>query len=235
MITTQGLTKYYGKTLGIENLDLKIKKGETFGLLGPNGAGKTTTIRLLLGLLKPTKGTAKINKLDCWDKTVEIKRLCGYIPGDVRLLKNYTGRRLINLYSQLRGSLGSSDNLIYRLNFDSTKKVKQMSKGNRQKLAIILALMHQPEVLILDEPTSGLDPLMQKEFFKLIEEAKERGSTTLYSSHFLPEVERICDRAAIIKEGNLIAVEEIKKLRDKAKDLSKEHSSLEEVFMEYYE
>jgi len=235
MINTQSLTKYYGKTLGIENLDLNIKEAEIFGLLGPNGAGKTTTIRLLMGLLKSTKGTARINNFDCWKETVEIKRLCGYVPGDVRLYQNHTGGKLINLYTEVRGSAKLSDNLIDRLDFDLTKKIKTLSKGNKQKLAIILALMHQPEVLILDEPTSGLDPLMQREFYKILKEFQEKGATIFVSSHFLPEVERICDRAAIIKEGKLVTVEEVKELRSKAKDLTSKHSSLEEIFLEHYQ
>lgn len=235
MINTQSLTKFYGKTLGIDDLDLEIKEAEIFGLLGPNGAGKTTTIRLLMGLLKPSKGTAKINNFDCWAETVEVKRLCGYIPGDVRLYPNYTGRRLIDLHAEVRQRAPLAEDLIKRLSFDPTKKVKTLSKGNRQKLAVILALMHEPEVLILDEPTSGLDPLMQREFYKVVKEFKERGATILISSHFLPEIERICDRAAIIKEGKLVAVEQVKGLGGKVKALSSEHTSLEELFLEHYQ
>ena len=235
MINTQSLTKYYGKTLGIDDLNLEIKEAEIFGLLGPNGAGKTTTLRLLMGLLKPTQGAATINNLDCWKDTVEIKRVCGYVPGDVRLYPNYTGKKLINLFAEVRGVDALSAGLIGRLDFDPSKKIKTLSKGNRQKLAIILAFMHQPKVLIMDEPTSGLDPLMQREFYKIIKEFKARGTTCLVSSHYLPEIERICDRAAIVKDGKLVAVENVKELSGKAKELSKQHSSLEEIFLEHYE
>ena len=229
------MTKYYGKTLGIDDLSLEIKEAEIFGLLGPNGAGKTTTLRLLMGLLKPSQGTAAINNLNCWKDTVEIKRVCGYVPGDVRLHPNYTGKKLIKLFGEVRGGDALSAGLIERLDFDSSKKIKTLSKGNRQKLAIILALMHEPKVLIMDEPTSGLDPLMQREFYKMIKEFKAHGTTCLVSSHYLPEIERICDRAAIIKDGKLVAIENVKELSDAAKDLTKQHASLEEIFLEHYE
>jgi ABC-2 type transport system ATP-binding protein len=235
MIITESLTKLYGNTTGIDSLDLEIANGEIFGLLGPNGAGKTTTIRLLMGLLKPTSGTARINDLDCWRDTVEIKRSGGYVPGDARLYPNYTGRQLTKLYGDVRGNSELLADLTARLDFDLTKKVRTLSKGNKQKLAIILGLMHRPDVLILDEPTSGLDPLMQREFYKILAEFKERGATCLVSSHFLPEVERICDRAAIIKDGSLVAVENVKALSTRAKDLTKQHESLEEIFLEHYE
>lgn len=235
MINTKSLTKAYGNTLGIDNLDLEIKEAEIFGLLGPNGAGKTTTIRLLMGLLKPTQGAATINDLDCWKDTVVIKRTCGYVPGDVRLYPNYSGKKLINLFAEVRGVDALSAGLIERLDFDPSKKIKTLSKGNRQKLAVILALMHQPKVLILDEPTSGLDPLMQREFYAILKEFKARGATCLVSSHFLPEIERICDRAAIIKDGKLVAVEQVTGLGGKVKNLASEHTSLEELFLEYYQ
>ncbi|RJQ31251.1 MAG: ABC transporter ATP-binding protein [Actinobacteria bacterium] len=288
MISTSSLTKYYGKTRGVDGLGLKVEQAEIFGLLGPNGAGKTTTIRLLMGLIKPTKGSAKIDKFDCWAQSVEVKRICGYIPGDVRLYQKYTGSQLIKLYREVRGGAKLADELTQRLDYDPSKKVKSLSKGNRQKLAVILALMHKPDVLILDEPTSGLDPLMQQEFYKILKEFKEDGSTVLVSSHFLPEIEHICDRVAIVKEGKLIVIEDVGELggkhvkhlevtfekkpniknyqlpqvtdikelinntykmkvkgdinpvlqalcKDKVKDLSFEHASLEEIFLEYYQ
>jgi len=287
MIETQSLAKFYGSTRGVENLSLKVEKGEVFGLLGPNGAGKTTTIRLLMGLMKPNSGSATVNDLDCWKQSVEVNQISAYIPGDVHLYKNETGQSLINLYGGIRKNKKLAKNLVERLDLDASKKVKNLSKGNRQKLAIVLALMFEPLVLILDEPTSGLDPLMQQEFYKIIKEFKDKGATVFISSHFLPEVEKMCEKVAILKEGSLVAVEEVDKLakkhvsdlnvtfeakpdltkykipqitkithvlnnhyqmkikgeidpvikalsKDKIKDLSFEHATLEEIFLEHY-
>ena len=287
MIRTQSLTKYYGKTKGIENLDLSIEKGEIFGLLGPNGAGKTTTIRMLMGLIKPTKGSSVIDGLNCWKESVGVKKICGYIPGEVHLYPNATGNELINVFAAVYKSKNLANDLIKRFDYDPSKKTKNLSKGNKQKLAIILATMHRPDVLILDEPTSGLDPFMQQEFYKLLKEFEANGATILISSHFLPEVEKVCQKVGIIRQGGLVGIEnvndlhtkhlkivevtfegkpnledfnipEVKELghelnnhyhmkikgninpviealaKNKVKDLSFEHASLEEIFMEYY-
>lgn len=287
MIKISNLAKYYGKVRGVEDLSLRVKKGEIFGLLGPNGAGKTTTIRILMGLLKPTSGTSSVSGNDCWGQSVEVKKVSGYIPGDVHLYPNETGDSLIDMHGGVRKNKKLAKNLVERFDFDSSRKIKQLSRGNRQKLAIILAFMFEPKVLILDEPTSGLDPLMQQEFYKLVKEFKDKGATVFISSHFLPEVEKLCEKVGILKEGSLISIEEVSQLaakhlsdlnvtfeskpdlskykipqitkithvlnnhyrmkvkgdidpvikalsRDKIKDLSFEHATLEEVFLEHY-
>lgn len=215
MIKTQSLTKYYGKTRGIENLDLTIKKGEIFGLLGPNGAGKTTTLRMLMGMIKPTAGSATVSGFDCWKQSVQINKISGYIPGDARLYQNETGQSLINTFGKVRKNKKLASSLIERFEYDPSKKIKTLSKGNRQKLSIILALMHEPKILILDEPTSGLDPLMQHKFYDLIKEMRSNGTTILMSSHFLPEIEGVCERVGIVKDGSLIAVDEVSDLAAK--------------------
>lgn len=225
VIKTQSLTKYYGKVRGIENLSLTINKGEIFGLLGPNGAGKTTTIRVLMGLLKPTDGAATVAGFDCWKQSVDIHRICGYIPGDARLYPNETGHGLIDSFGGIRGNKRLAASLIERFQYDPSRKIRTLSKGNKQKLSIVLALMHEPQVLILDEPTSGLDPLMQNEFYSLLKEMQNNGTTVLMSSHFLPEIEGVCERVGIVKDGNLIAVDEVE-------DMSAKHIKTLEVRFE---
>ncbi len=218
VIQTKNLTKYYGKTRGIEDLTLQVNEGEIFGFLGPNGAGKTTTIRLLTGFLKPNRGSATIFGLDVQkDKdVVEIKKEIGLVPGDVRLFKKMKGIELINYISKLRpGKKPMREELIKRLEFDPNIKIKAYSKGNKQKLAIILAMMHQPKLLVLDEPTSGLDPLMQQEIYKILKEFKQKGNTVFLSSHFLPEIDRVCDRVGIVRGGRLVSIETIEGLRNK--------------------
>jgi ABC-2 type transport system ATP-binding protein len=215
-IICRNLTKYYGSTRGIEGLKLEVGHGEIFGFLGPNGAGKTTTIRLLMGFLKPTSGNATIMGMDAWRNSVEIKLRVGNIPGDVNLYDNMHVHDLLDYIDRFRpGPDPLRGELVERLNLDLTKKVKSLSRGNRQKVAIVLAMMHDPEILILDEPTLGLDPLMQQEFYTILGEFKDRGHTVFLSSHILSEVERACDRVGIVKEGRLVDVRAIEELRQK--------------------
>ena len=213
-IVCRGLTKFYGHTRGIENLDLEVARGEILGFLGPNGAGKTTTIRMLMGLLRPTSGEADILGMNVWRRSVEIKFKVGNIPGDVSLYENMRVRELLDYVDRFRpGPDVLRDPLIERLDLDVSKKVKALSRGNRQKVAIVLAMMHDPEILILDEPTLGLDPLMQQEFYAILSEFKERGKTVFLSSHILSEVGRVCDRVAIVRQGVLVDVRAIEELR----------------------
>ena len=213
-IVCSGLTKFYGPNRGIEGLNLEIGHGEIFGFLGPNGAGKTTTIRLLMGFLKPTAGNASVLGLNAWRQSVEIKMHIGNIPGDVNLYGNMHVHDLIDYIDRYRpGPDPLREELIKRLDLDVNKKVKSLSRGNRQKVAIVVAMMHDPELLILDEPTLGLDPLMQQEFYSILGEFKDRGHTVFLSSHILSEIERACDRVGIVRQGRLVDVRAIEELR----------------------
>lgn len=218
-IKTDKLTKYYknGKVLGIKDLDLEIEEGEIFGYIGPNGAGKSTTIRLLLDLIRPTSGTAKIFGLDIHKDTVKIKEAIGFLPGEIFLPENLTGKDCLSYYKGFKHKVEERyvKKLIDNLDLDLSKKISDHSKGNKQKLAIVLALMHKPRLLILDEPTSGLDPLNQQTFYSLIKETKSWGATTFFSTHILEEAEKLCDRVGIIKKGALINIEDIDQFRVK--------------------
>jgi ABC-2 type transport system ATP-binding protein len=218
-IKTDKLTKYYknGKVLGIKDLDLEIEEGEIFGYIGPNGAGKSTTIRLLLDLIRPTSGTAKIFGLDIHKDTVKIKEAIGFLPGEIFLPENLTGKDCLSYYKGFKHKVEERyvKKLIDNLDLDLSKKISDYSKGNKQKLAIVLALMHKPRLLILDEPTSGLDPLNQQTFYSLIKETKSWGATTFFSTHILEEAEKLCDRVGIIKKGALINIEDIDQFRIK--------------------
>lgn len=216
-ILTEKLNKSYGSSRGIIDLDLEIHEGEVFGFLGPNGAGKTTTIRLLLNLIKPTGGKATLLGLDSQNDSVEIRKHIGYLPGEFSLYPNLTGAQTLEYFANLRDTGGPQNwkrvqEMAERLELDLTKKFKQYSRGNKQKVGIIQALMHKPRLLILDEPTSGLDPLNQQEFYKLVMEVREQGSTIFFSSHIMSEVEKICDRVGIIREGKLIKLGNIDEL-----------------------
>ncbi len=215
MIEVKNLTKVYKNGKGVFNLNFSIKKGEVLGFLGPNGAGKTTTIRNLLGFIKPNKGTCKIKGLDCWKNAQEIQKYLGYIPGETAFFNEMTGFEFLEFIGKLRNLRDTTkrDELINRLELDTSIKIRRMSKGMKQKIALITAFMHDPEILILDEPTSGLDPLMQNLFIEFIKEEKQKGKTILMSSHNFEEVERTCDRVAIINNGKIVAVEEISKLK----------------------
>jgi len=217
VIQTFGLTKYYGEVRGVENLDLEVKPGEIFGFLGPNGAGKTTTIRLLLDFLRPTQGRAEIFGLDVRAHSIQIRERLGNLPGDVSLYENLNGEEFLALIGKLHGNQNGKrkEELAERLDMDLSRKIRTYSKGMKQKVAIIQSLMNDPELLILDEPTSGLDPLVQREFYNLLKEEKERGKTVFLSSHILPEVERVCDRAGILRDGLLVDIENIEDLKTK--------------------
>jgi ABC-2 type transport system ATP-binding protein len=214
IIKIQNLTKYYlrGKVLGIKDINLEIKRGEVFGFLGPNGAGKSTTIRVLLDLIRATSGSARIFNKDIHKNTVEIKENIGYLPGEIYLPEDMTGLECINYYKNFKKKVEDKylNGLIEKFYLDTKKRIRTYSSGNKQKLAIILALMHKPKLLILDEPTGGLDPLNQKTFYNCIFETKKFGTTTFFSTHILPEAEKICDRIGIIKDGDLKTVKTLK-------------------------
>jgi ABC-2 type transport system ATP-binding protein len=216
MIQIHDLTKRYGEGKGVFDLTFSVPKGEIFGYLGPNGAGKTTTIRHLLGFLNADKGGCSINNLDCRKRAAEIQRFIGYIPGEIAFLDQMTGLGFLKLMADMRGmkSTAKRDRLIDLLELEPRGKIRKMSKGMKQKLGIVTALMHDPDVLILDEPSSGLDPLMQNRFVELIHQEKAAGKTILMSSHSFDEVERTCDRIGIIRMGKLVAVESIAALRE---------------------
>ena len=216
-IETEGLTKFYGAARGIEDVTLAVEPGEVFGFLGPNGAGKTTTIRTLLDLLHPTRGSARIFGLDSRRDSVAIRSRLGNLPGDFGYGRKASGREALGLLASLRGvaDLDRAERLASRFRADLDRPLGELSRGNRQKVGLILTLFHRPELLILDEPTSGLDPLMQEEFLALVREERKRGCAVFLSSHELDEVERVCDRVGIIREGRLIAVERIDELLGK--------------------
>jgi len=289
-ILTEGLTKTYGRRLGIAGLDLEVLPGEIFGFIGPNGAGKTTTIRLLLDLLHPSSGRAWVLGLDAHRDSVAVRRSTGYLPGEFGLDVRMTGRQLVQYFARLRGMdhLGDAPRLADRLDLDLDLAMGRLSKGNRQKIGLIQALFHRPALLILDEPTGGLDPLVQDSFLQILREARGDGRTVFLSSHILSEVERVCDRVAIIREARLAALETTESLLEKRRkrvtlvfdapvdpapfaqlpgvsdvsyqgttiwlrvresidavvkmgaqhtllDMSVEHPTLDEVFMQYYE
>jgi len=215
IIHTSGLTKYYGKQRGMVDISLDVRRGEVFGYLGPNGAGKTTTIRTLLNLIRPTRGIATIFGMDIQRKGLEVRRHTGYLPGELKLYDNLTGAEMLRYLGHLSGGVDWArvENLATRLDCDLLPPIRSLSHGNRQKIGLIQAFMNTPDLLILDEPTIGLDPLMQQEFYRLVSETKGQGRTVFLSSHIMPEVERICDRVAIIREGRLVTVEDIDNLK----------------------
>ena len=218
VIHTEGLTKHYGDVKAVVNLNLDIRAGEIFGFLGPNGSGKTTTIRTMLDEIRPTAGRASILGLDTHDKAVEIRRHIGYLPGDLAMYPNLTGKDTLTYFANLRGGVDWSyvGLLAKRLDADLTKKVGNLSSGNRQKVGLIQAFMNRPKVLIMDEPSSGLDPLIQREFQTMLREVAGEGYTVFLSSHSLSEVQRVADRVGIIRHGKLIAIEIVSDLRSKA-------------------
>ncbi len=217
VIETRGLTKYYGKHRGVENLSLEVHRGEVFGYLGPNGAGKTTTLRMLVGLLAPTAGGASVFGLDLRKDSLAIRREVGYIPDDVRLFEDLSGEETLRLLESLRPGKPAvlRDELVERFDLDLSRKVREYSSGNKQKLAIIQAFMHDPRLLILDEPTSALDPLMRHQFYGLCREFSERGRTVFISSHVLPEMEQVCEWVGIIRGGRMVTVESVAELSRK--------------------
>ncbi|GCE30887.1 ABC transporter ATP-binding protein [Dictyobacter alpinus] len=216
MIEVDNLTKSYGSKRGITDVSFQVEEGEIFGFLGPNGAGKSTTIRLLMALLRADAGTARIAGLDSWQQSVEVKRLVGYLPGELSLDPKMTGGQILEYFGHLRGGVDQAylKRLIERLDLDPSRKSRQYSSGNKRKVGIIQAFMHRPRLLILDEPTSGLDPLLQQEFDHMLEEVRNDGGTVFLSSHILTEVEQTCNRVAIIREGQLVRVGLIEDLKD---------------------
>jgi ABC-2 type transport system ATP-binding protein len=218
VIETQKLTKSYGSHRGIIDIDLTIGEGEAFGFLGPNGAGKTTTIRTLLDHLRPTAGKAFVFGIETTVDPVAIHKRIGYLPGEFALYDKLTGGQTIDYFANLRGGVDSAyqADLIRRLDLDTSRKFKEYSKGNKQKVGLIVALQHRPELLVLDEPTSGLDPLVQQTFYDLVREVVNDGRTVFLSSHVLPEVQHTADRVALIREGRLVLVDAVESLRARA-------------------
>ena len=214
-IRTEGLTKRYGDVDALCDLDLEIAEGEVVGYLGPNGAGKTTTIRLLLGLARPTAGRAEIFGLDCQRRTVDAHRRLAYVPGEANLWPSLTGAETLHLLGRVQGRVDTAyrDELVGRFDLDPSKKVRAYSKGNRQKVLLIAALMTRPDLLLLDEPTSGLDPLMEQAFRHCIQEARKVGQTVFLSSHILSEVEALCDRVGILRLGRLVEIGTLEEMR----------------------
>ena len=218
VVRAEALTKQYGTRRGVEGLTFTVRRGEVLGFLGPNGAGKTTTIRLLLDLIRPTSGRVELFGLDSRRDSVAIRRRIGYLPGELRLYERLTGRELVAYFAHLRGlkGLGEAPTIARRFELELDVPIRTLSKGNRQKLGLVQAMMHRPELLILDEPTSGLDPLVQQAFYELLEAARQEGRTAFVSSHVLPEVQRIADRVAIVSEGRLQLIETVERLRARA-------------------
>ena len=214
-IRTEGLSKSYGNVRALRDLDLEVAEGEVVGYLGPNGAGKTTTIRLLVGLIRPTAGRAEIFDLDCQTQTVEAHRRLAYVAGEASLWPSLTGTETLHLLGKVQGRVDTAyrDELIERFDLDPTKKVRAYSKGNRQKLILIAALMTHPDLLVLDEPTAGLDPLMEQAFRHCIHEARERDQTVFLSSHILSAVEALCDRVGILRDGVLVEMGTLAEMR----------------------
>jgi len=219
VIRTESLTKRYGRLLALDRLTLEVRAGEVLGFLGPNGAGKTTTLRLLMGFLRPTAGSARVHGLDTWRDRVAVHARTGYLPGDVRLWPRMTARQAAGHLARLRGlghDPGITD-LAKRLDVDLDRPVRELSRGNRQKAGLLLALLGEPDLLLLDEPTSGLDPLIQQEFHHVLRERVEAGTAVMLSSHVLSEVEHVADRVAIIRAGRLLMAESLATLREKAR------------------
>src|SRR3990170_1722210 len=218
IIETEKLTKSYGSHRGIVDVDLSVEQGEVFGFLGPNGAGKTTTIRTLLDLIRPTSGVARVFGIDSTADPVAIHRRIGYLPGEFALYDRLTGAQTLEYFANLRGGVDRTyqASLIERLDLDPGRRFKEYSKGNKQKVGLVVALQHRPELLVLDEPTAGLDPLVQQTFFEILREAVADGATVFLSSHILSEVEKSCDRVAIIREGRIVKLDTVEGLRDLA-------------------
>jgi ABC-2 type transport system ATP-binding protein len=215
---TVGLTKAYGRTIALRDVSLEIRAGEVFGYLGPNGAGKTTTLRVVMGLLRPTAGRAEVLGLDSWRDSVEVHRRVGYLPGEPALYGRLTGRQHVAYFGHLRGDRDDKHALgvAERVELDLDRPARALSKGTRQKLAVVLATMSRPELLVLDEPTSGLDPLVQQEFHGMLREHTAAGGSVLLSSHVLGEVQRIADRIGVLRAGRLVATERLDELRAKS-------------------
>jgi len=221
MLNVDHLTKKFPNGRGIFDVSFAVNRGEVFGFLGPNGAGKSTTIRHIMGFMKPEAGFVTVNGMDTWKEQGKVQACIGYLPGEISFIEGMTGRTFLDFMADMQGvkDRTARARLIDRLQFDVNTPIRKMSKGMKQKVGIVAAFMHGPELIILDEPTSGLDPLMQKVFIELVLEEKARGTTFLMSSHSFPEIERTCDRAAIIKDGVIVAVKDIHELQSMQRKL----------------
>ena len=218
VIHTEKITKLFGEVEAVVDVDLDVRPGEIFGYLGPNGAGKSTTIRMLLDHIRPTRGSGTVFGLDIRRDSVEIRRNIGYLPGEFTLYDHMTGWAMLQYFANLRGGVDWQhvDELTNRLDVDLDRRYSQLSRGNKQKVGLLQAMMHKPKLVIFDEPTSGLDPLIQHEFYEILDEVKAEGRTVFFSSHVLPEVQRVSDRVGIIRKGRLVAVEDVGALIDRA-------------------
>ena len=217
VIVIDKLQKSYGKVQAVRGISMSVERGEIFGFLGPNGAGKTTTIRCMLDVIRPSAGTIRVLGMDAQRDTLALHQRIGYIPGDVRLPGQMTGKQIINYFSRLQGRQPVLlDDLVARFDVEMKRQLKSYSKGMRQKIGIVLGFMCDPDVLILDEPSSGLDPLLQRTFNEFLLEEQARGKTIFMSSHIMSDVEKVCQRVAVIRQGELVTVEEVEKLREKA-------------------
>ncbi len=219
LVHTVGLTKDYGRFRALDQLDLDIAPGEIFGLLGPNGSGKSTAIRIMMGMLRPSAGSAKIGGHDCWNDSVAVRRLVSYLPGELRLYDNLTGIQLLNFLAGLRGQpiAGDVDKLSKRFNIDVKRPLSQLSSGMKRKIALMSVILARTPLAILDEPTNTLDPTMRDELLDQIREARDRGQTILFSSHVLHEVEQVCHRVGILRLGKLVHLQSLDDLRSKRK------------------
>jgi ABC-2 type transport system ATP-binding protein len=218
VVSARSLTKRYGRRRGVVELTFEVEPGEVFGYLGPNGAGKTTTIRTMLDFISPTTGRIEVFGLDSRRDSVAIHRRVGYLPGELALYERMTAAEYLAHFAALRGGVDEAfvSQLVHRLDLDPSMRIRSLSHGNRQKVGLVQAFMHRPELLVLDEPTQGLDPLVQQTFYELIGEVRAEGRSVFLSSHVMPEVERLCDRAAIIREGRLVAIEDIGDLKTRS-------------------
>jgi ABC-2 type transport system ATP-binding protein len=215
VIETEGLTVYYGRHLGITDVDLKVERGEVFGFLGPNGAGKTTTQRVLLDIIRPTTGSARMFGLDCQSQGVAARARVGYLPGELSLYGNMRARQFFRMFDALLGDRAVPDywqTVAERLNLDTSRKIREFSRGNKQKVGVVVAFMSKADLLVLDEPTGGLDPLVQQTVLDMVREARNEGRTIFFSSHILSEAQAVCDRVGIIRAGRLVATERVEDL-----------------------
>lgn len=217
ILEIKNLTKYYGNTLGVKNLNLTLNEGEIFGFIGPNGAGKSTTIRSIMNLINKTSGTVLLNGEELTKDNADLKAIIGYLPSEIHLYEDLTVNQMLNYHESFyhQNIHKRRKELVKRLKLDESKKIEDLSLGNSKKLGIILALMHEPKLLILDEPTSGLDPIMQQTFYELLKEEKAKGTTIFYSTHILSEISKICDRVGIIKDGTLLKIEKVEEIQKK--------------------
>lgn len=231
IVEIKKLSKNYGKVKAVKNLSLDLYEGEIFGFIGPNGAGKSTTIRCIMNLLNKTEGKVLIDNKEFKKNDIEIQKNIGYLPSEINLYEEYTAGEMLDFHETFYDNVHDNrKKLVKKLNLDETKKIEDLSFGNLKKVGIVLALMHEPKILILDEATSGLDPIMQNIFFELLKEEKKKGTTIFYSTHILNEVSKICDRVGIIKEGKLIKIENVNEIKNKhLTNITIESEDVEEI------